>query len=164
MAKPISALIVLILFVMGVCFGQNSPASTTAEVKGMVSDGTGAVIGRAKVTFDNGSATTSVETNSNGSFHVTLPSGTYAVTVSQVGFKTVKFVNFRLQSTTRALLNAVLQVENADGGLAYTDPDPPQVPTTNSELPWIIQGSTAEPSLGQGGASAKAATPSKLKN
>jgi hypothetical protein len=164
MAKSTSTPIILILLVAGVCFGQNSPVPTSAEVTGSVSDATGAAIGRASVTFDNGSRRMTVETNSSGSFRVTLPLGNYTATIFQVGFKTAKFTDFRVQSATPAPLNVILQVGYASMGYAYIDLDPPQVPTTNSELPWIIQEPTSQPVRDQTKASAKTVRPPRSKN
>jgi hypothetical protein len=164
MAMPTSTPIILILLVAGVCIGQNPPVPVSAEVTGAVSDGTGAAIARARVTFDDGSHRMNMETNSSGSFRVTLPPGSYTATVSQVGFEPVKFTDFRVKSATLATLNVVLQVGHAYVGYAYVDPDPPQVPTTKSELPWIIQESTSQPSRGQTKPSGNAARPTRSKN
>jgi len=85
---------------------------TTATLVGTVSDSTGAVIPRAKVTVVNVDThdTQSVPTNGSGEYRIDLlPVGTYTMTVESATFK--KFVqnNIVLTVNQQARVNGVME-------------------------------------------------------
>ncbi len=137
----------LTLVLVAASVGENlSAQEPTSEVTGIVTDGTGAVIATAEVTFKDDSGTITTKTDRSGRFRLTLRSGSYVATVSVFGFKVTKFVDFRVQAPTPASLNAVLQV-----GRVYSGPSDPRgvpiVPTTTSDLPWVIEQPSLPPAL-----------------
>jgi hypothetical protein len=118
-----------------VALGQDRPSASPpiSEVKGKVTDTKGAVIIHAEVVFQSGSDTITTQTGQDGSIDLTLPSGTYVVTIAESGFKIIKIIDFQVHAPALAVLNVVLQVR--DPQIIIDPPCCPEVPTTDSDLP-----------------------------
>ncbi|MGB6803906.1 MAG: carboxypeptidase-like regulatory domain-containing protein, partial [Candidatus Sulfotelmatobacter sp.] len=112
-------------------FGQNA---NTGEIRGMVQDTTGAVIGGVKVTILNvrtGVSIVSV-TNSDGIYDVpSVPTGEYMVTFSKAGFKEFVRKGLTLEIQTIAV-DGTLQVGNVSEQLVVTA-ETPLVETETSD-------------------------------
>ena len=94
-----------------VAFGQGRPSAPVYDVKGIVTDVTGADIATAIVVFASSKYSLEVftaETGTDGSTHLRLPSGHYEVTVYIHGFKAIKVAEFAVQASTPAVLQVVL--------------------------------------------------------
>jgi len=106
----------LSLLVLSFLFVANVAAQeVTASIVGTVTDPTGAAVPNAKVTVTN--TATFVDrtytTNDDGSFVATLlPIGTYKVSVTSQGFKTVSRTGITLNVNDKAAHNFVLEVGN----------------------------------------------------
>ena len=101
------------------CFGQNA---NSGEIKGQVSDATGAVIiGANVVVLDTGTGiTTTTKTNNAGLYDLpSLPTGQYKITFSKPGFRDEVRNGITLQVATVAV-NAVLQVGQASQQVVVT--------------------------------------------
>lgn len=90
-------------------FSQN----VTAELRGTITDATGAVVPGATVTIRNvqtNSDVRTIATNADGAYDATfLPYGTYRVTVSKTGFKSYIADNVILHVGDNRSLNATLE-------------------------------------------------------
>lgn len=133
----------LVFLLTAPCSGQErSTAESVAEVKGIVSDETGAVIPQSEVVFKGESGTIVEHTSMDGSVNVGLRTGRYTVTVSKHGFVTSKRADFQISAPTPFIFRVVLQVDRTptDGG------DDPMwaVPTTTSDLPSVITPASAQ--------------------
>jgi hypothetical protein len=128
----------VILALLSVSLGAQNSA---ADVEGIVTDGAGAAIPNAKVVFENGSETMTTQSGTDGLVHLTLASGHYVVTVSASGFKTVRIVDFLVQTQSPATLKVALFRPNT-----IIDPVVTSVldETITSDVPnQLIEGSAA---------------------
>jgi hypothetical protein len=112
-------LLMLVTLIGGFAFGQNS---NTGEIKGTVTDASGAVVDKVTVTIvntDTGVKTVSV-TNSSGIYDVpSVPTGSYIITFSKPGFKDLVRKGITLQIQTIAV-DAALQVGSASETVTVT--------------------------------------------
>jgi hypothetical protein len=102
------------LVLAALCSGQLVPLSTPApvsEVKGVVTDATGAVIRRCEVVFKGDSGTIVSHTGDDGSVTVHLPTGTYTVTIASKFFVTAKLVDFRISAPSPAAFRVALELD-----------------------------------------------------
>jgi hypothetical protein len=131
-----------LVLLAAVAFCQNHPTATspTSEVKGVVTDTTGAVIPHAEVAFKGDSDTIKTQTARDGSFDLTLPSGRYVVTIAQSGFKVTRVLDFQVRAPALAVLNVVLQVGDPK---IIVDPSWVEVPTLASDLPSALNDAAA---------------------
>jgi len=111
-------------------FGQNA---NSGEIKGQVTDPTGAVISGASVTLLNTATgvSTTTQTNGVGIYDApSLPTGPYSITFSKTGFRNQVRDGIELQIGTIAI-NAVLQVGQTSLQVVVTA-DAPQLQTEDS--------------------------------
>jgi hypothetical protein len=104
--------ITFVAFVV-IAFAGALRAQGTADIVGTVTDNTGAVVPKAKVTVKNldTSLTRTTETNSSGDYAFPLlPVGNYSVTVELSGFKTFTNPQLTLATGDRARVDAQMQV------------------------------------------------------
>ncbi len=102
-------LMVLLLALSPVCFGQ----ATTAELSGTVQDVTGAVVPDAQVTANNIATNVAHSTVSekNGDYVLgQLPPGDYTITVEAKGFSKLVQTGLTLQVNQQARLNLTLKI------------------------------------------------------
>ena len=103
------ALSILLAFLLGL---SQSASAQTSSITGTVTDITGAVVPRAKVSALNKAtnATRSTETNDSGTYRVTnLAPGTYNIVIEKAGFKVAEYSQVQL---------TVDQVQSLDAALA----------------------------------------------
>jgi hypothetical protein len=116
--------------------GQNRPSTPepSSEVKGIVTDATGAVIPNCEVSFKEESGTIVSHTGMDGTVKLELRTGKYAVTVTGIGFVTTKLIDFQISAPAPATFRVVLQAAGTptNGGLV------PGVATITSDLPNAI--------------------------
>ena len=109
--KPLACGTVLLMLLAVVAFGQGHPSAPVYDVKGIVTDVTGADIAAAIVVFASSHYSATVftaQTGTDGSTHLRLPSGHYVVTVYIRGFKAIKVGDFAVEASTPAVLKVVL--------------------------------------------------------
>ncbi|HYL15542.1 MAG TPA: TonB-dependent receptor [Terriglobales bacterium] len=102
------ALSVLLLILLSL---PRSASAQTASISGTVTDISGAVVPRAKISVQNRAtnATRSTETDGSGVFRITnLVPGTFDVLVEKVGFKVVEYSQVQLTVDQVQNLNATL--------------------------------------------------------
>lgn len=102
-------LLMLVTLIGGFAFGQNA---NTGEIKGTVTDSSGAAVGGAAVTITNvqTGVTIASVTNSEGIYDSpSVPTGEYRITFSKAGFRDFVRQGVTLQLQTIAI-NATLQV------------------------------------------------------
>jgi hypothetical protein len=137
MTRRLSAAVALasLLLLAALCSGQERTIpEPVAEIKGIVTDETGAVIPQSEVVFKGKLGAIVSHTSMDGSVTVELRTGSYAVTITKSGFVAAKLVDFQINAPTAAAFRVVLQVD-------HTPSDGPifeGVPTTTSELPSAI--------------------------
>lgn len=106
----------LMICMLAVLISPAFAQKTEGDIRGLVSDPTGAMLSDAEVTAVNtGTALTrTVTTNDRGEFAITnLPIGTYNIIVKKPGFKEYQAKDLQLHVYDVAQLNAVLQVGGA---------------------------------------------------
>jgi hypothetical protein len=105
-------------FVLGGLLTSPSTAQiNTASLTGQVTDANGAAAGGATVTAKNKATNVahSVVTDSNGNYiFVSLPVGTYSVSVEAAGFKTALNERFMLEVAQKARLDFSLLIGRVD--------------------------------------------------
>ena len=102
----------LVAVMMLLAFATSAHAQTSS-ISGVVTDTAGGVVPGASVSVVNDATKETLEgvTNSQGQFSFpALPVGTYTVTISLTGFKTVVVSNVRLLTGTPGTANATLEV------------------------------------------------------
>src|SRR5690242_2318785 len=90
-------------------------AQTTGSIEGTITDSSGAAIPKANVVILNEQTgeQTKLVTNDSGYFvSANSPSGTYAISVDQPGFKQVKISGLKLDVNSRIRRNITLDVGN----------------------------------------------------
>ena len=98
---------------LALAFNQILRAQSTAALKGTISDPSGAVVPKAKVSVRNEATGVQLETQTDdaGEYLVPgLPVGTYRLEASAPGFQTVVVNGFRLDVSTTAIANLKLEV------------------------------------------------------
>lgn len=123
-----------LLFLAGASLA--SAQTTTGDILGIVSDGTGAVISGAKVSVKNllTNAVNATETGANGSFRVALlPRGTYEVTVEKPGFAKYQQGPIELSLNQAADLRISLSVASVAETVTINTAAP-LINTTNAEI------------------------------
>jgi hypothetical protein len=131
-----SAVSLSFLLMSATCFAQ----LTTATILGTVTDSTGAVLANAKVEVQNTgtSATVQLITDQTGGFLATaLPVGTYRVTVTAVGFKTLVQQGLQLSVADRLNLPVML-VPGAVSEEVVVTGRPELVDTTSTTLGGVV--------------------------
>ncbi len=115
--------LLMIILATGFAFGQNA---NTGEIKGTVTDPSGAVIDGVTVTITNTETGVSIirTTNSAGIYDSpSVPIGSYKITFSKTGFKDLVRKGLTLQIQTLGL-DATLQVGNATETITVTSESP----------------------------------------
>jgi hypothetical protein len=110
MARGVSYLVAMMMLL---AFATNVAYAQTSSISGVVTDTAGGVVPGASVSVVNDTTKQTLEgvTNAQGQFSFpALPIGTYTVTVSLTGFKTVVINNVRLLTGTPGTANATLEV------------------------------------------------------
>ncbi len=108
-ARPISASVLFCL----IAIGAYAQGGATSAISGIVRDTAGGVIPGASVIVTSNATETKFEgvTNSTGAFNVpALSAGTYTVTVTLAGFKTVAITDVRVQPGMPTTVNTTLAV------------------------------------------------------
>jgi len=135
--------IIALLSLLCLCGGLAHSQEITGQIRGIVTDASGAVIANAMITItsvDRNQVLRTVETNSAGEYVAPfLPVGRYSVTVEIKGFK--KFVknDIELNVSDRLTVDAALQT----GALTETvsvEADPLQVNLQNVAVEGLISG------------------------
>lgn len=142
----------LVLLVTGLAatlaFGQNA---NTGEIKGTVTDATGAVVRGAKVTITNVGTGVSIvsSTNSDGIYDApSVPTGGYTITFSKTGFKNFVRQGVTLEIQTIAV-DATLQVGNTTEQVVVSAETPlVETETTEQHLDLSTQAIEAAPIVG----------------
>jgi hypothetical protein len=135
-----------ILLGLLICLGwaaHQAAAQTAGEgtIAGIVTDPTGAVIPKAKVTAIN--AATNIATvrysTSAGYFNISpLPPGKYSVEVSATGFKSFLQKNLTLDALQSVTITAVLTVGSESTTITVTTA-PPQLQTDNATMGMVME-------------------------
>ena len=110
--KRLCLLVILSMSLTGLLYGQR----TTASISGVVTDPSGAVIAKAKVTATNTGtqAMSTVESNADGFYLLgNLEPGTYKVDVQGVGFQGYEQTGITLQAGQPRTVNVPLVVGSA---------------------------------------------------
>ena len=93
-----------------------SAQTGTTSLHGVVTDRTGATVGSAKVTVSNGGQglNREVDTNAAGEYEfLSLPPGTYVVTVEAPGFRKYEQSNVQLLVNSPSTINVALDLGTA---------------------------------------------------
>lgn len=134
-----SCLVAALLFL--VCFSARAAqAQTSASISGFVTDQSGAYIVSAVVTVKNveTEAVRTTKSNTGGNFLVlSLPSGTYEVTVACQGFTTFRRPIVHLSVGQEARLDVTLYVAGADIDFEVVS-DAPPVNTSTSDISGLV--------------------------
>ncbi|MGB0122787.1 MAG: TonB-dependent receptor [Silvibacterium sp.] len=118
------------------CWSQ----ATTGSVVGTVTDPTQAVVPNAQVTATNVSTGVVSNTRSDSSGHygfLSLPVGTYTLTIAQSGFETSKIAGVTLRVYQQITQNVMLNI-GAERQTVTVEATPPLVDTTNASLGTVI--------------------------
>lgn len=135
------ALSMLLLF-SGILASSTLGQTNKASISGTVKDPQGAVVADADVTVTNNGTGISrkLKTNSDGVYEVPLlDAGTYSVSVSKSGFKTVKQDNVILQTSTETRADIELPVGEISNEVTITA-EQQLVQTETSERANVITG------------------------
>jgi Carboxypeptidase regulatory-like domain/TonB-dependent Receptor Plug Domain len=131
-----SALVLLAAMVLTWTVSAHSQLSGKGEIKGTVSDSSGAVVPSATVTATSAGRGTSTvtRTTSAGDFAVsTLDPDTYTLTVTAKGFETTKQENITVNALETADVNVTLTVGKESQSVTVTAA-PPALETSNATL------------------------------
>ena len=113
---------------------------TTADVLGTVTDQTGAIVPKAKITLRNLGTGVTTTTTSNGSgayiFNLLTP-GHYAVAIEASGFKKVEFANVVVVAGDRAREDGKLEPGNVEETVEVTSA-PPLLQTDSASLTSVM--------------------------
>ena len=80
-----------------------------AQVYGIVTDASGAVLAGASITIAGGGTTQTATSNQQGQYFINLPSGTYLLTISNKGFKEFKTEGLTLASDQELEIDGTLE-------------------------------------------------------
>lgn len=134
----------VVLFAFGLLLSARSAYAQTAgegTITGTVSDSTGAVVPNASVTATNVAtnvSTTRMTTGSGDYAIAPLLPGTYRVTVTAKGFKTLVQDNIVVDALAVKGLNPVLTIGAADTTVTVTEA-PPNLDTTNATVGLTVE-------------------------
>ena len=127
-----------VLLFCGTLFGQTVSPTTqpqTVHVTGTITDPSGAVIHRAKVTFQGKHLYRTVTTNDLGVYAADLPIGDYTMTALSLGFKPYHRPMFRMTPVTSLTFNVTLPVQSTcDIEVVRTSTPVPPSATAMKEL------------------------------
>ena len=136
----------VLLLVVGLVAGFSGSAAgqeITGQIRGTVSDSTGAVVANATVTITNierSQVVRTVQTGSDGEYVAPLlPVGRYSVTVEASGFKRFVQTDIVLNVSDRLLVNASLQA-GAGAETVTVEAAPIVVNLQNSAVEGLITG------------------------
>ena len=118
----------------------------TANLKGVVTDSTGAVVPSASVALESSSQkfTRETVTNSSGEYVIlAIPPGDFELTVRAPGFKPEKTTNISLSSGQASTLNIVLSVAATAEEITVTEA-PPLLQTANATLGAAVEAKQIE--------------------
>lgn len=113
----------MLLLFSGILASSTLGQTNKASISGTVKDPQGAVVADADVTVTNNGTGISrkLKTNSDGVYEVPLlDAGTYSVSVSKSGFKTVKQDNVILQTSTETRADIELPVGEISNEVTIT--------------------------------------------
>ena len=116
--------------------GGNLFAQTTGDIRGVVTDPSGAIISGAKITATANSVATErhAATDASGQFTLpTLPVGSYTVRVEAPGFKTFEQANVTVDIGHSVQVNAALQLGESTQ-VVTAEASAPLVETTSTQL------------------------------
>ncbi len=122
--------------------------TTAASLTGTIRDASGSVVPGANVTIVN-AATEAVSwegtTDENGNYLApSLPVGTYNVTVSLQGFKTIATRGLRLEVSQRARLDNVLELGQLDETITVVGAAEARLETEDSSMGLVIDTSQVQ--------------------
>lgn len=138
----------ILLSILVLCFAFTAAHAVaqqlTAQIKGMVTDATGAAIPDAQVTATNTqtNVSTTVPSKGDGTYEfLQLPIGTYSVSATKTGF--TKFQENNIVLNLNQIFNApiTLQVGNVSTAVEVNAAGA-QVETTNTQIGTVVQGQT----------------------
>ncbi|MGA7833363.1 MAG: TonB-dependent receptor [Terracidiphilus sp.] len=138
--------VVTIVLGLMLCLGwaaRQAAAQTAGDgtISGLVTDSTGAVIAKAKVTATNTATNiATVRTSTSAGYYTIspLPPGSYTLEVSAGGFNTYKQENLTLDALQVLTVNAVLNV-GAETQTVTVTTAPPQLQTENATLGMVME-------------------------
>jgi hypothetical protein len=137
MTVRLSAEIVVLGATLGLAalVGQSQVTQPVSEVSGTVfEDIAGAVVPGCTVVFESDSEKVVSHTDEDGSVRVSLPSGTYTVTTTSLGFVTSRLFHLQIHAPKPVAFRVVLKVNSTPTDGSGFD----GVPTADSELPSAI--------------------------
>src|SRR6266404_7710418 len=120
---------------------------TTSSISGTVTDSTGAVVGGTAVTVKNQGTgeTRNAVTNSTGYYSfLSLSPGTYSITVSMTGFKTVVVTDRVIQVAQPASVDVTLAVGTSAQTVNVSAAGAELISTTTSEISGTISPTLVE--------------------
>jgi hypothetical protein len=118
------------------CWGQ----ATTGSIVGTVTDTTQALIPQAELTATNVSTGVASKTISDSSGHfafLSLPAGSYQISVAHAGFETTKLSGLFLNLYQQLTVNVVLKVGGGEQAV-MVNATPELVDTTNASLGTVV--------------------------
>jgi len=126
---------------------MQAQVETTSSISGTVTDSTGAVVGGTAVTVKNQGTgeTRNAVTNSTGYYSfLSLSPGTYSITVSMTGFKTVVVSDRVIQVAQPASVDVTLAVGTAAQTVNVSAAGAELISTTSSEISGTINPTLVE--------------------
>lgn len=125
--STVTSVYLSVVFLCATAFEQpTSPATQTFQVRGTITDQSGAVIPGAKIVFQNKLFDKTLTTNERGTYEIDLPFGTYTMATQVAGFKPYHRPLFSVMSTETIVFDVTLPVQptcdltvvSTDGGTA----------------------------------------------
>jgi|SRR5215469_713106 len=122
-----TSVLLTVLFLWSTAFGQVVPPfRETFQVRGTISDPSGAIVPDAKVEFRDKRFDKTVITNERGVYETELPFGDYTMTAQPLGFRPYRRLLFRVTSTETIVFDFTLPLQptcditivRTDGGTA----------------------------------------------
>lgn len=101
---------VALLVVMGVLFIEASSKGGTGKIKGAILDVNYARVVNAIVRVNGGEIRRSLRSNGDGQFEISLPAGSYEVTVEANGFRRFVYSSLKVQPDETEMINIHLEV------------------------------------------------------
>jgi hypothetical protein len=118
-------------------------AQAAASLNGTVTDPSGAVVTKAKVTVlnEDTNASRNLETSDTGTYSVaSLAPGIYDVTIKKTGLKTAKFAGVTLTVDQALTLDAKLEVPSSSLTVTVERTQVAQINTTDSQISNVVDG------------------------
>ena len=106
---------VAVLLVVGVLGAEASSKSDTGRIKGAILDVNYARVVNAIVRVNGDEIKRSLRSNGDGQFEVSLPAGSYEVTVEANGFRQFVYSSLKVQPDETEMINIHLEVAAAKG-------------------------------------------------